>query len=104
MQPIKFSYRDADGRESVRTLTHWSENTRYLQGRGECDTLPRTFRKGRVVEYLEGAGQRLFDKAPPHPSRLQRQRSTCALKFSSLVSRLQSVRSLRHLMNTVVLE
>lgn len=67
MQPIKFSYRDADGRESVRTLTHWSENTRYLQGRGEGDTLPRTFRKDRVVEYLEGADQLLFDKAPPAP-------------------------------------
>jgi len=67
MQPIKFSYRDADGRESVRTLTHWSENIRYLQGRGESDTLPRTFRKDRVVEYLEGADQLLFDKAPPAP-------------------------------------
>lgn len=67
MQPIKFSYRDADGRESVRTLTNWSENTRYLQGRGEGDSLPRTFRKDRVVEYLEGADQLLFDKAPPAP-------------------------------------
>nr|WP_059392486.1 hypothetical protein [Pseudomonas toyotomiensis] len=67
MQPIKFSYRDADGRETVRTLTHWSENTRYIQGRGEGDTLPRTFRKDRVVEYLEGADQLLFDKAPPAP-------------------------------------
>ena len=67
MQPIKFSYRDADGRESVRTLTHWSENTRYLQGRSEGDALPRTFRKDRVVEYLEGADQLLFDKAPPAP-------------------------------------
>ncbi|QNH04461.1 hypothetical protein HNQ27_17445 [Pseudomonas sp. B11D7D] len=67
MQPIKFSYRDADGRESVRTLTHWSENTRYLQGRGEGDSLPRTFRKDRVVEYIEGADQLLFDKAPPAP-------------------------------------
>ncbi|MGF0336759.1 BRCT domain-containing protein [Ectopseudomonas toyotomiensis] len=67
MQAIKFSYRDADGRESVRTLTHWSENTRYLQGRSEGDTLPRTFRKDRVVEYLEGADQLLFDKAPPAP-------------------------------------
>jgi len=67
MQPIKFSYQDADGRDSVRCLTHWSENTRYIQGRGEGDTLPRTFRKDRVVEYLEGADQLLFDKAPPAP-------------------------------------
>ncbi|MBH3339060.1 hypothetical protein I5L51_08055 [Pseudomonas mendocina] len=67
MQPIKFSYRDVDGRESVRTLTNWSENTRYLQGRSEGNTLPRTFRKDRVVEYLEGADQLLFDKAPPAP-------------------------------------
>lgn len=67
MQPIKFSYRDADGRQSVRTLTQWSENTRYLQGRGEGDTLPRTFRKDRVVEYLEGADQLLFEKAPRAP-------------------------------------
>ncbi|MFY1021632.1 hypothetical protein [Ectopseudomonas khazarica] len=67
MQPIKFSYRDAEGRESVRTLTHWSENTRYLQGRSQGDTLPRTFRKDRVIEYLEGADQLLFDNAPPAP-------------------------------------
>lgn len=67
MQPIKFSYRDAEGRESVRILTHWSENSRYIQGRGEADSLPRTYRKDRVVEYLEGADQLQYDNAPPAP-------------------------------------
>lgn len=67
MRPIKFSYRDAEGVESVRVLTHWSENTRYIQGRGEADTLPRTFRKDRVLEYLDGCEQLLFDAAAPAP-------------------------------------
>lgn len=67
MQPIKFSYQDAEGNQSERVLTHWSENTRYLQGREEGDAFPRTFRKDRVLEYLEGSDQLQFDAAPPAP-------------------------------------
>lgn len=67
MQPIKFSYRDAEGRESIRILTHWSENTRYIQGRGAEDSLPRTYRKDRILEYLDGGEHLLYEKAPLAP-------------------------------------
>lgn len=67
MRPICFNYRDAAGLDSTRKLISWSENTRYLQGRCEGDSLPKTFRKDRIVEYLEGAEQLLLDTAPPAP-------------------------------------
>lgn len=67
MQPIKFHYRDAKGNEATWELTSWRENSRYIQGRNVTDTLPRTFRKDRVIEYLSGAEQLLFEQAPPAP-------------------------------------
>ncbi|TBU78182.1 BRCT domain-containing protein [Phytopseudomonas daroniae] len=67
MLPIEFRYKDAKGNEAIWTLTRWTENSRYIQGRSETDTLPRTFRKDRVLEYIEGADQLLFDLAPPAP-------------------------------------
>lgn len=67
MGPLRFIYRDAEGRVAEWHLTRWKEKTRYIQGRNEQDTLPRTFRKDRVIEYLEGAEQLLGDLAPPAP-------------------------------------
>lgn len=67
MGPLRFIYRDAEGHVAEWRLTRWQENTRYIQGRNEQDTLPRTFRKDRVIEYLEGAEQLLGDLAPPAP-------------------------------------
>lgn len=67
MEPLRFIYRDAHGVVAEWHLTRWKENTRYIQGRNEQDTLPRTFRKDRVIEYLEGAEQLLGDLAPPAP-------------------------------------
>lgn len=67
MQTIKFRYRDAEGRESIRILIHWSENTRYIQGRGADDSLPRTYRKDRIVDYLDGGEHLLNEQAPLAP-------------------------------------
>lgn len=67
MRPLKFIYQDAKGEVKQWTLVRWSENTLYLQGRAEDDTLPRTFRKDRVLDYLEGHDQLLFELAPPAP-------------------------------------
>ncbi|WEJ70352.1 hypothetical protein [Pseudomonas sp. PSE14] len=67
MNPIQFVYRDASGNIATWLLTRWKENSRYIQGRGDADSLPRTFRKDRVIEYLVGADQLLFDNAPPAP-------------------------------------
>ena len=65
---LRFIYTNAAGETSERTLTRWKENSLYIQGCTETDTLPRTFRKDRVQEYLEGVDQLLFDLAPPAPA------------------------------------
>lgn len=67
MTILRFIYRDAEGFVSERTLTRWHENSLYIQGRNEHDTLPRTFRKSRIQEFLQGANLLQFDLAPPAP-------------------------------------
>lgn len=64
---LRFIYTDAQGKTSEWRLTRWKENSRYIQGRNELDTLPRTFRKDRVQEYLDGEDLLLLDAAPPAP-------------------------------------
>ena len=64
---LRFRYRNAEGIESERTLTQWSENTRYIQGRSPDDSLPKTYLKARIFEYLEGEDHLLGDAAPPAP-------------------------------------
>lgn len=64
---LRFIYTDAKGQTAEWALTHWKENTVYLQGRCEGDSFPRTFRKDRVQEYLAGHEDLLFDLAPPAP-------------------------------------
>ncbi len=64
---LVFIYRDAQGAVSERTLTRWSENTRYIQGRNETDTLPKTYRKDCIVEFLAGEELLLNEAAPPAP-------------------------------------
>lgn len=72
MTILRFIYRDAEGVVSERTLTRWRENSLYIQGRSESDALPRTFRKSRVQEYLQGADLLQFDLAPPAPEPMPR--------------------------------
>lgn len=67
MQPLRFIYQDAKGEVNEWVIPRWTENSRYLQGRCEHDSFPRTFRKDRVQAYLEGVEQLLFDLAEPAP-------------------------------------
>lgn len=64
---LHFIYKDAAGETKDFLLSRWKENSRYIQGRLEGETFPRTFRKDRIVEILEGADQLLGDSAPPAP-------------------------------------
>lgn len=64
---LRFIYLDAHGVTSERTLTRWSENTRYIQGRNEVDSLPKTYRKDRIVQFLAGEEHLLNESAPPAP-------------------------------------
>lgn len=67
MAVIIFSYRDAKGDVSQRELVQWSENSNYIQGRSSGDTFPKTFRKDRIIAFLQGADLLLNEKAPPAP-------------------------------------
>lgn len=64
---LRFIYCNADGVESERTLTHWNENSRYIQGRGEGESLLKTYRKDRIVHFLQGEDLLMGDSAPPAP-------------------------------------
>lgn len=77
MRPLRFIYQDVKGEVREWLLPRWTENTRYIQGRCDQDSLPRTFRKDRVQEYLEGSDQLLFDLAPPAPEPAPRAQPDC---------------------------
>lgn len=62
---LRFIYTNAKGETAEWALSRWKENSIYIQGRTETDFTPRTFRKDRVQEYLEGDEQLLFELAPP---------------------------------------
>lgn len=64
---LVFVYRNAAGEVSERRLDTWNENSVYLQGYCSLSGTPRTYRKDRVVEYLEGESLLLGDKAPLAP-------------------------------------
>ena len=67
MTVIIFSYRDAKGGVSQRELVQWSENSNYLQGRAVGDTFPKTYRKDRIISFLQGENLLLNEAAPPAP-------------------------------------
>ncbi len=67
MTILKFNYRDAKGRISLRALVQWTEKSTHIQGRTDEDTFPKTYRKDRVIEYLQGQDLLLNDAAPPAP-------------------------------------
>lgn len=67
MTVIKFSYQDANGNITERELIQWSENSSRIQGRSAGDTFPKTFRKDRIVKFIQGEELLLNDAAPPTP-------------------------------------
>lgn len=67
MEPLRFIYQDAKGQVREWHLVRWHEHREHIQGRSDRDTLPRTFCKERVQEYLAGAEQLQGDLAPPLP-------------------------------------
>ncbi|WP_449100465.1 BRCT domain-containing protein [Pseudomonas veronii] len=74
---LRFVYTDAQGQTAEWLLTRWREDSRYIQGRNEQDSKPRTFRKDRIQEYLEGAELLLLDAAPPAPEPAPRAQVDC---------------------------
>lgn len=64
---LRFIYPNSEGVESERTLIKWNENSWYINGRSADDSLPKTYRKDRIVEFLQGEELLLGDAAPPAP-------------------------------------
>lgn len=69
LDTISFTYKDAKGDVSHRELIQWKENSLYLQGRSSTDTLPKTYRKDRIIAFITGEELLLKDSAPPAPIR-----------------------------------
>lgn len=68
---LQFEYCNARGEVSVRHLIAWSEVGHYIKGKGLGDTYPLTYRKDRVVRYIDASEGLLavpHVKPPPRPS------------------------------------
>jgi len=62
---LNFKYRDSKGDESVWSLDDWKEVGLYIKATTEHG--PRTFRKDRVLAYLDGGDALLKNPSPPPP-------------------------------------
>ncbi|MCL2656127.1 MAG: hypothetical protein FWD62_01690 [Betaproteobacteria bacterium] len=71
MSELRFLYRSPDGQESSRCLVHWTEAGHYVKGIDKSLGRFRTFRKDRIVEYLDGVAAQLSNPYPPPPSRVE---------------------------------
>lgn len=69
MELLSFRYRDGSGQERDWTLKRWKESGKYLTGFSTHDDKYRTFRKDRVLEFLDGSDsvllQPFIDPPPP---------------------------------------
>jgi hypothetical protein len=70
-QLLQFEYCNARGEVSVRHLIAWAEVGHYIKGKGLDDTHPLTYRKDRVVRYIDASEGLLVVphvKPPQRPS------------------------------------
>lgn len=67
MSVLTFLYRDVTGVETTRSLVTWRETSRYIQGRSATESLPKTYRKDRILQFFEGDHLLLGADAPPSP-------------------------------------
>ncbi|MCV4012575.1 BRCT domain-containing protein [Pseudomonas aeruginosa] len=67
MSVLTFLYRDVTGVETTRSLVTWRETSRYIQGRSASESLPKTYRKDRILQFFEGDHLLLGADAPPSP-------------------------------------
>lgn len=54
-QVLQFEYCNSRGENSVRHLIAWVEVGHYIKGKGLGDTHPLTYRKDRVVRYIDAS-------------------------------------------------
>ena len=71
-KPLHFEYCNAKGEASQRTLLNWKEQGYYIKGYAD-DGRMLTFRKDRVVAYLDECAVLLVDPCGSPPPKLQRE-------------------------------
>ena len=72
MTSLHFDYRKADGSESMRRVTEWSEQGHYVVGFDELAKQIRTFRKDRITRYHDGCEGLLMHPKDEPPPRIVR--------------------------------
>lgn len=68
---MRFTYKNAAGEVSERLLSSWSESGHYIKGHAD-DGRVLTFRKDRVLAYLNGCEALLRNPVAVPPPRLER--------------------------------
>lgn len=64
---LSFLYQNSEGEQSQRELTDWQETGHYISGFCLTENAIRTFRKDRVIQYLNNCNQHLQDPHPTNP-------------------------------------
>lgn len=54
-EPLVFVYEDAQGNQTIRTVLAWIEERDYIIGWCNSARAERTFRKDRVLEWIDGS-------------------------------------------------
>lgn len=82
MDELLFLYRDASGTEKAWRVLHWKESGKYIQGIAAHDNKFRTFRKDRVVEYLDSSDLALLEPHPAPPPKVSQSPDVLFTGFS----------------------
>ncbi|MDE1716267.1 hypothetical protein PWG14_27760 [Chromobacterium amazonense] len=69
MSTLTLLYRNQTGQEKEHTLSQWKESGKYLIGWSLQDEGVRTFRKDRVLQYLDGSDLLLNEPIPEPPAK-----------------------------------
>jgi NAD-dependent DNA ligase len=70
---LQFHYTNARGETKLRAVTGWSEEGHYIVGNDvNVGGAPRTFRKDRITQYLEGCESALAQPFAGPPPKLSR--------------------------------
>ena len=71
METIEFLYTNTEGTTKLRKVTGWTEEGHYIVGNDlESNGAPRTFRKDRIAEYLNGSAAALKEPHSRPPPKL----------------------------------
>lgn len=72
---LHFLYQNAKGEKKQYEVANWTEAGHYIEGYALNAQAFRTFRKDRVLEYLNDGGLLLKDPRPPAPPKITRSKA-----------------------------